>query len=57
MTFGVLSITLCVTNIHNAQCRMVKDDYDVETVVAQWLITREISLHQQGTDKLIIRYN
>jgi hypothetical protein len=38
----IFIITLPITNIHNAQCQMVKDAYDVEAVLTQWLITQDI---------------
>jgi hypothetical protein len=36
---------------------MVKDAYDVEAVVTQWLITQDIGLYQEGIDKLILQCN
>jgi len=53
----IFIITLPITNIHNARCQMVKDAYDVEAVVTQWLITQGIGLYQEGIDKLIQQCN
>jgi hypothetical protein len=57
MMFGVWIIMLPIANIHNAQCQMVKDAYDVEALVTQWLITQDIGLYQGGIDKLILQCN